>query len=78
MHLYLKVVTARVHVVFKYSFTSPYRDGTAILRGHSSHVSARGGINPRKPHIHSARVLTIFGIEIGTGSWLHNAAYHRD
>ena len=49
-HLYLKVVTARVYVIFKCTFTPPYGDGTAILHGHPSHFSAQGGINPRKPH----------------------------
>ena len=30
----LKVVTARLHNVFRCSFTYPYGDGVAILRGH--------------------------------------------
>ena len=42
-YLYLKVVTARVHVVFKCDLTPFYGDGIALLRGHPSHFSAQHG-----------------------------------
>ena len=72
---YMKVVTARVHVTFKYSFTSPYGDGIAILHGHPSHLVHREEFNPWKPHTHSARVLTIFGLELGTFHMLGQCTY---
>ena len=74
-HLYLKVVTARVQVVFKCFVTYPYVDGTVIIHGHPSHFSIWGGINPGKPHTQSARVLTMYGIELGKFRMLGHCTY---
>ena len=69
--VHLKVVTTRVHAFFECSFTSPY----AILRGNPSHFSTQGRIHHRKPHTHSARILTIFDLELETFLMLGRRTY---